>query len=234
MSTTRPRRTWSTGRCASSCWRCRSTPPVADPDNDTTHAYPSIIDPDSTSLNFETSDGEMYLYMSRFNFGGASLDRDLLRWPIAVEDYTVVAPDWTFDDAADIDPSTGGWAGVNDVDPLVVADGVLAVRPTGTDPLLEVYSLEVPAVYDRLVIRLRADEGVDNAGQLFFVTDSDPDVSESKSVVFELRGTGDFVDYEIDLSQQPAWEGTIVGLRFDPVEGIDAPVDIDRIWFPTA
>ena len=41
--------------------------------------------------------------------------------------------------------------------------GILAVRPTGTDPLLEVYSLEVPAVYDRLVIRLRADEGVDNA-----------------------------------------------------------------------
>ena len=206
---------------------------VADPDNDTTHAYPSIIDPDSTSLNFETSDGEMYLYMSRFNFGGASLDRDLLRWPIAVEDYTVVAPDWTFDDVSDIDPSTGGWAGVNDVAPLAVSDGVLAVRPTGTDPFLEAYSLEVPADYDRLVIRLRADEDVDNAGQLFFVTDSDPDVSESKSVVFELRGSGDFVDYEIDLSQRPGWEGTIVGLRFDPVEGIDAPIDIDRIWFLT-
>jgi hypothetical protein len=207
---------------------------VADPVNDTSFAYPSIIDADSPSLNFETSDGEMYLYMSRFNFGGGSLDRDLLRWPIAVEEYTVAAPDWTFEDASDIDPARGGWAGANDVDPLTVADGVLAVRPTGTDPFLEVQSLRIPAEYDRMVIRVRAGEGVDNAGQLFFLTDADPVVSESKSVSFELRGTGEFVDYEIDFSEQPTWEATIVGLRFDPVEGVDTPVDIDRIWFPTS
>lgn len=207
---------------------------VDDPDNDTTHAYPSIIDPDSTSLNFETSDGRMYLYMSRFNFGGNSLDRDLLRWPIAVEDYTVEAPDWRFDDETDLEPSTGGWVAVNDLAPLTINDGVVELRPTATDPFIEATSLLIPAEYDRMVIRMRAPEGVDNFGQLFFATDSEPDWSETNSTGFPVIGTGDFVDYPIDLSDDAGWAGTIIGLRFDPVEGIDDDVDIDRIWFPVS
>ncbi len=61
------------------------TPVVDDPLNDLSFAYVSILDPDSTSMNFETTDGEAYLYMTRFNEGADSLDRDLVRWPIRLE-----------------------------------------------------------------------------------------------------------------------------------------------------
>jgi hypothetical protein len=49
--------------------------------NPRTYLYPSLIDPDSHSRNFETSGKTAYLYMTRFN-GGDPLDRDLIRIPI--------------------------------------------------------------------------------------------------------------------------------------------------------
>lgn len=208
-------------------------PSVGDPDNDTIHAYPAIIDPESPSLNFSTSDGEMYLYMSRFNFGGASLDRDLLRWPIAVEEFEVPPPDWSFDDEADIDPAVGGWTAINDLEPLTVADGLLRLEPTGPDPYMETGAVAVPAEYHRLVVRMRLPDGVRDTAQVFFLTDTDPLWSESKSVVFDVGGTGGFVDYELDLSAHPDWTGTITALRFDAVGVTSAGADVDRIWFPT-
>jgi hypothetical protein len=55
---------------------------VADPGNDLSHLYPSLLDPDSADLNFSTTDNEAYLYFTRNNFGHASLDRDLIRVPV--------------------------------------------------------------------------------------------------------------------------------------------------------
>lgn len=209
-------------------------PTVADPDTDTVHAYPAIIDPDSTSMNFSTSDGAMYLYLSRFNFGGSSLDRDLLRWPIAVDEDVVPAPDWTFETEDDLDPALGGWAAVNDLEPLVVGDGAAIARPTGPDPYLETGNLEIPAVHDRIVVRMRHPDGVRTAAQLFFITGDDPAWSESKSVRFDVVGTGDFVDYDLDLSTEPGWAGNVFALRLDPVEDSADETAIDRIHFPTS
>ncbi|GJM39034.1 MAG: hypothetical protein DHS20C19_24010 [Acidimicrobiales bacterium] len=205
---------------------------VADPDNMLVHAYPTIIDPDSPSLSFETSDGEMYLYLSRFNFGGNSLDRDLLRWPISVVDEIVPAPDWDFAD--DDDLGIDGWRGVNDVAPLTVADGALVIDATGPDPYLEATGLAVPDAYDRLRITMRHDEDVTSHAQLFFVTEDDPSWSEAKSVVFDIAGTGAFEDYELDLSLLAGWEGTILGIRLDPVADRTTTVLVDRVWFPVA
>ena len=44
-------------------------------------AYPSVLDPDDTSRNFENSDSEVYLYFTRWN-AGTIYDRDLIRIPI--------------------------------------------------------------------------------------------------------------------------------------------------------
>ena len=46
--------------------------------------YPSLLDPDSTSRNFETADRTAYLYLTRFNYHSCrqSLDRDLVRLPV--------------------------------------------------------------------------------------------------------------------------------------------------------
>jgi len=53
---------------------------VNDP-ADTSYAYASVLDPDSSSINFETADEFAYLYMTRRNvsFGSGSLNRDLIR-----------------------------------------------------------------------------------------------------------------------------------------------------------
>jgi len=48
----------------------------------TSHLYPSLLDPDSESRNFSTTDKTAYLYITRQNFGQGSLDRDLIRFPV--------------------------------------------------------------------------------------------------------------------------------------------------------
>jgi hypothetical protein len=55
---------------------------VAFPGSDMSYLYPSLLDPESESRNFETSGKTAYLYYTRNNFGHASLDRDLVRVPV--------------------------------------------------------------------------------------------------------------------------------------------------------
>ena len=56
-------------------YRCGDPDPVA---------YPSVLDPDSTSRNFETTGRRAYLYFTRFNYESCNetMDRDLVRVPI--------------------------------------------------------------------------------------------------------------------------------------------------------
>jgi hypothetical protein len=56
-------------------YRCGDPDPVA---------YPSVLDPDSSSRNFETTGKRAYLYFTRFNYESCkeTFDRDLVRAPI--------------------------------------------------------------------------------------------------------------------------------------------------------
>jgi hypothetical protein len=49
--------------------------------NPRVYLYASLLDPDSTSRNFETAGKTAYLYLTRFN-GGDPLDRDIIRIPV--------------------------------------------------------------------------------------------------------------------------------------------------------
>jgi hypothetical protein len=55
-------------------------------DNRSVLAYPSLIDPNSPSRNFETIGDTAYLYFTRFHFRGCAgnLDRDLMRVPVTI------------------------------------------------------------------------------------------------------------------------------------------------------
>lgn len=55
-------------------WRARGT--------DTVYLYPTFIDHNSPSRNFETTGESAYLYLTRLNFGSGHLDRDLIRYPV--------------------------------------------------------------------------------------------------------------------------------------------------------
>lgn len=50
------------------------------------YLYPTLIDHDSSSLNFETAGENMYLYFTRLNNGQSGLDRDLVRMRVRLVD----------------------------------------------------------------------------------------------------------------------------------------------------
>jgi hypothetical protein len=202
------------------------TSTVEDVATDLIHAYPTLIDPDSTSPNFETTDGEMYLYMARFNAGGGSLDRDLVRWPVSVVEQPAPVPDWTFDDGR---PS--GWVQDNDLTRVEVTDGVLSTRSTGDDPWLLSPRLALPARAGRLILEMRVTGGarLETDGQLFWSIDGDPLHVEERSTTFPVVADGTWRTYEVDLSAVPSWTGTITGLRLDPVGGTGRTIEIERV-----
>ncbi len=51
------------------------------------YMYPSLLDPDSTSRNFDTIGKTVYVYYTRLNFGQGDLDRDMLRIPVEFFKY---------------------------------------------------------------------------------------------------------------------------------------------------
>lgn len=201
---------------------------VADNVTDLFYAYPSIIDPDSDSFSFETSDGSAYLYISRFNAGGGSLDRDLVRWPIALDVVEVSPPDWTFD----VDGDTEGWGAQHAVEPLEAVGGVLVTTSTGDDPYFGVASEPIPAAFDRAVVRMSVSGGGVFEGQLFFATSELPDFTEANSILFPVVADGTMRDYELDLSSIAGWQGLVVAIRLDPAPDSGRRIEIDRIWFP--
>ena len=203
-------------------------PTVDDPDNDTVHAYPTIIDPDSPSVSFSTTDGQMYLDVSRFNFGGNSLDRDLLRIPIEVREVELTAPDWSFD----VDGDAEGWAPEQDIVDLAVAVGAMSLRTTGDDAVLISPPLRVPAAFDTVRIRMSATGGPeDAAAELFFLTDTDPNYDGEKLVVFDVIDDGEFHECVVEFADVAGWEGIITRLRFDLITQPGRDIVVDRIWF---
>jgi hypothetical protein len=207
---------------------------VADPDNDMLHAYPSIIDHDSTSLSFNTLEsGDAYLYISRFNFGGNSLDRDLLRFPIKwvprdSVDSTAQLPDWQFE----TDGDTEGWVVANQVENFTTTGGSLVMNSTGNDPHLQSSEITAPAdTYNSIKISMRLEPQEETAfGQVFFLTDLDNRYSDSKSLIFELIPDGEFHTYTLDMAGVPAWESIIKSLRLDPTDTAGL-IEIESIVF---
>lgn len=185
-------------------------------------AYPVLLDHDSPSLNFDTIDDRFYLYATRFNAGTSSLDRDLVRYPIEIVERTIEPSSWTFDD------DTGGWVPEIDVGEITVTDGAMRFVSTGDDPILVQTGLSIPAAYRRVRITMAVD-GPDNFAQLFFLTDSRGEYSNSTVMGFDVVGDGEMQTYELDMSELPAWDGQIVALRFDPVTTDGTTIAIDEI-----
>ncbi len=147
----------------------------------------------------------MYPYVSRCNFGGNSLDRDLLRFPIEVQDVIFEAPDWTFDTADDLE----GWIAEFDVADLAVTDGNLSCRATGDDPIFLSPALDIPAQFSTVRIRTRVSPGDDDAAaEFFFVTDQDGNYDGNRLVIFDVIDDGSYHDYLLDLTTVPVWDGT--------------------------
>ena len=185
-------------------------------------AYPTLLDHNSPSLNFDTIDDNFYLYATRFNAGTSSLDRDLVRYPIEIIERTIEPSVWSFDADA------GGWEPDFDIDEFTVDDGTLKIVSTGDDPYLSTTGLALPADYATVTITMAVD-GPDNFAQLFFHSEDRAEYGDGTVIGFEVVGGGEMRTYELDVSTIPAWNGQITALRFDPVTTGNTTIEIDEI-----
>ena len=134
--------------------------------------------------------------------------------------------EWGFDRAGDAQ----GWQANAHLTDVVVTNGTLNCRATGSDPILELRPLlELPASPWQVVeIRLRADR--DGVAELFWSNTSTGrygGFSQEKSTRFNVDGDGRWHTYRL----LPGWhpEGRIVRLRFDVYDGADFELDRIRV-----
>lgn len=199
---------------------------VSNPDTDLMYAYPTLIDPDSPSINFDTTDDQAYLYMTRANFGGGSLDRDLVRYPIELVPITYEIPNWEFETDGDFE----GWLDENQVEDFAVTGGILSMQSNGIDPYMSSSATEFPANDNgHISITMKVSPGESTIGQVFFITDLDKEFDEAKSLVFDVISDGKFHTYDLDMSSVGGWRGLVQQLRFDPVVGEGRMIEIDQI-----
>jgi hypothetical protein len=192
---------------------------------DTFYAYPSLIDPDSPSMNFETSDENAYLYLTRFN-NGVTLDRDLIRFPVELVPVTYEIPQWEFETDGDVE----GWIPENHIRGFDTLAGSLSMQSSGDDPYLVSAPVEFPASnYGQVSITMKVSSGEATIGQVFFTTNDDPFWDEAKSLVFDVISDGEFHTYDLDMSTVSGWRGLVLNLRLDPVGSAGRTIEIDRI-----
>ena len=199
---------------------------VNNPDTDMMYAYPTLIDPDSPSINFDTTDDQAYLYMTLAHNGGGSLDRDLVRYPIKLVPIEYEIPQWVFE----TDGEAEGWFAENQLEGFEVAAGILSMQSSGDDPFMSSSGVEFPANDNgRISITMKVSPGEATIGQVFFISDLDRDFDEAKSLVFDVINDGEFHTYDLDMSSVNGWRGLIAQIRIDPVASEGRMIEIDRI-----
>lgn len=193
---------------------------------------------DLTSLG--TWDGKMAtMRLDVFDATSGTMDIDYMKFipnpdyvpPADSEDATLTEEDvqkwvdensytWLFD----TDDFDEGWktSHLN----VTVDDGIYKAKSNSehVDPniLFNEESAIIDAKkYSALEIKVRYKYNSDEKSfmQMFYTTDQDPKVSESKSFVMHLKSTdtkGEWETYTVNLTDKPLWNGQIMSFRLDP------------------
>ena len=119
----------------------------------------------------------------------------------------------------DFDNSVEGWGQYNDLANPATIGGLLTLKSIGLDPSFESpTSLLISASKTPVItVRMRIKPGQGTVGQIFFITNQDSQIDETKSVVFSLFQDGTFQTYNILMSENEAWQGVVTRIRLDPV-----------------
>ncbi|MCS7263545.1 MAG: hypothetical protein NZ805_01780 [Armatimonadetes bacterium] len=137
-------------------------------------------------------------------------------------------PVWEFN----FDDDPDGWIPVHDLEPFEVKGGILKTRSTGNDPYMHSPPIQIEAAKFRTLIlslKVQFPEGAHPIGQVFWVSDDDPNWSESKSVKFPIPTDGQWHELKVELSQSSEWRGTITQLRLDLGGGAGIIAEIDFV-----
>ncbi|MCQ6563364.1 DUF5722 domain-containing protein [Paenibacillus mendelii] len=145
-------------------------------------------------------------------------------------DYLHLANDlgWQFSYAGDAE----GWTFNSGIVGPVVADSKLTFDIIGNDPNMTSAPMQLNADTNN-VITIKLRNGTANTvGKIYWTTDTETGLSESKSRTFALRpNDAGFTEYKVYMIGQPNWTGSITHLRIDPAENPTAAgtIQIDGI-----
>jgi hypothetical protein len=150
----------------------------------------------------------------------------------------VAAPQWTFDDASEIE----GWGVGNQVE-FTVENGSLRTVSLGGDPYFYpggdsgARDWEPFSGQDFSTIFLRVKVNKTDTWQVYYITEEEAGWSENQRQNFEVEATGDFVSLEFVMERGGWQERTVTSFRIDPgvSEGVEAEIDyISLVGPPTA
>jgi hypothetical protein len=121
------------------------------------------------------------------------------------------AQTWKFNANGDF----GGWSPNGQISSQSVSGGMLNGKATGPDPFMVSAPLQKPARNKKVTIGLRNSTDSKSA-QLYFTTAADSSWNLAKSKRVAIEPESGFRTYTFDMSDVPAWTGTITRLRLDP------------------
>jgi hypothetical protein len=83
---------------------------------------------------------------------------------------------------------------------------------------------------DLTAVALRAKRtGGEGAARLYFATEAEPEMSDEKSIDFDLPDDEAFHEITVRAGAHPLWTGTITGLRIDPFTKGPGTVELDYV-----
>ena len=129
---------------------------------------------------------------------------------------------WEFNTASNLE----GWNSFNTWTGNTVSGGNL----NGTSGI-DAYALSSSVFvnsFEKWKVRVRMRQSAGTTGQLFYITDADPNWNVAKSVTFTITPDGTFYDYIIDLKQSDL-KGVITQIRLDPTNSSGSNMAIDYI-----
>lgn len=141
--------------------------------------------------------------------------------PLIEAEFPPLRDSWEFENDFD------GWSAMMGISEFKVENGYLVMRTSTNDPAINLPPVHLNAKeYKKIVIRMKVDKG--SGAQVFWATSVFP-ISEFTSQRFQLIADNEFHIYELDLTTNPAWQGTITSIRFDPTDVAGATVMVDYI-----
>ncbi|MBM3498972.1 MAG: hypothetical protein FJX74_09915 [Armatimonadetes bacterium] len=181
---------------------------------------------DGPERELPMEDGQVTLTLEP---GGGRLLRLQTEFRYAEPPKPVTAIDFGFDTAGDLE----GWGGLNSLAEPTVADGVLTLTFTGSDPFLTRTFLRIePDRYSAVRVRMKLAGGGPE-GQLFWTTADEPGFADDKYLNFPITADGEWHEYAIPVGGHAKWKGQAIrAIRLDPAAGaapVGSKVEIDRI-----
>ena len=132
----------------------------------------------------------------------------------------------------DVDGDAEGWFRPASLTVPVIADGIMRMAITGSDPHIERGMLRVPPdTHSAVRVRMRITGGAAK-GQFFWATADEPGYRDDKYLNFTTEPDGEWHEYLIPVGEHAKWRGQqIVAVRLDPTVGDakGATVEIDSV-----